>query len=61
LNVQPEECLFLEDNVRNLRPAKALGMITVLVKDGSAVPGNGVDHVIAHIEEIGDLLETIAP
>ena len=54
LEVRPVECVFVEDNVRNLRPAKELGMTTVLVSgDGTA---DGVDYVIARIEEIGDLL-----
>jgi len=35
LGVLPEECLMVEDNARNLMPARELGMITVLVQDGS--------------------------
>ena len=34
LDVRPAECLLIEDNIRNLEPAKALGMTTVLVHDG---------------------------
>jgi putative hydrolase of the HAD superfamily len=60
LGVRPEECLIVEDNVRNLQPAKALGMTTVLVRDGHPGPGDGVDYAINHIEEIGSLLQEIA-
>ena len=60
LGVRPEECLIVEDNVRNLQPAKALGMTTVLVRDGHLGPGDGVDFAINRIEEIGSVLEQIA-
>jgi putative hydrolase of the HAD superfamily len=59
LGVRPEECLIVEDNVRNLQPAKALGMTTVLVRDGHPGPGDGVDYAINRIEEIGELLGQI--
>ena len=37
LGVRGPECIMVEDTVRNLRPAKALGLTTVLVDvDGSA-------------------------
>jgi putative hydrolase of the HAD superfamily len=58
LNVQPEECIMVEDNVRNLRPAKALGMITVLV-DGDGTD-ESVDHNIRRVEDIGQILQKIA-
>lgn len=58
LKVQPGECIMVEDNVRNLRPAKALGMITVLV-DGDG-PDESVDYAITRVEEIGHLLERIS-
>ncbi len=55
LDAKPYECLLVEDNVRNLRPAKALGMVTVLVDgDGS---DESVDYVIERVEEIGEVLE----
>ncbi len=59
LQVQPEECLIVEDNVRNLRPAKALGMTTVLVWDGSGSADHSVDYTIQRIEEIGELLARV--
>jgi putative hydrolase of the HAD superfamily len=60
LDAQPEECLMVEDNMRNLHPASALGMATILVQDGSHAPDNSVDYTIRHIEEIGDLLKEIS-
>jgi putative hydrolase of the HAD superfamily len=57
LGVRPEESMLVEDNVRNLRPAKELGMVTVLVAgDGT---NDSVDYAISCIEEIGGLLEDI--
>ena len=61
LNVRPEECLLVEDNVRNLRPAKALGMTTVLVQDGSGEADESVDYVIHRVEDIAQVLAEIAP
>jgi putative hydrolase of the HAD superfamily len=54
LNVEPQECMLVEDNTRNLRPAKALGMVTVLV-DGDG-RDDSVDFFISRIEEIGHVL-----
>jgi putative hydrolase of the HAD superfamily len=61
LDVRPEECLLVEDNVSNLRPAKALGMTTVLVKDGSGELAENVDYVIHRVEDIAQVLAEIAP
>ena len=35
LNVEPARALFVEDMARNLRPAKAIGMTTVWINNGS--------------------------
>lgn len=56
LDVRPEECLLVDDNIRNLKPAKSLGMTTVLVGDGSHTKEGGVDYVIACIEDIEQAL-----
>jgi putative hydrolase of the HAD superfamily len=56
LNVQPNECLLVEDNVRNLQPAKAVGMTTVLVGDTSQGLDPCVDHAIPCIEDIDRVL-----
>jgi putative hydrolase of the HAD superfamily len=57
LGVAPEECIIVEDNVRNLRPAKALGMTTVLV-DGHDQE-DVVDYTIAQIEDIAHVLQAL--
>jgi putative hydrolase of the HAD superfamily len=59
LGVEPRECLIVEDNIRNLQPAQAIGMTTVLVQDGSVPPGDGVDYVIDRIEEIGNVVDSL--
>jgi len=56
LGARPEECLMVEDSVRNLRPAKKLGMATVLV-NGSG--GDGVDFVIDDVTQVGEVLRRI--
>jgi len=56
LGLPPEECVLVEDNVRNLCPAKAIGMRTVLVGDGNPSPAACVDRTIERIEEIGRVL-----
>ncbi|NIV37622.1 MAG: pyrimidine 5'-nucleotidase [Anaerolineae bacterium] len=56
LGVEPEECVLVEDNVRNLCPAKDLGMSTVLVGDGSQSRKRCVDYAIDRVELIGGVL-----
>jgi putative hydrolase of the HAD superfamily len=56
LGARPEECLIVEDSVHNLRPAKELGMVTVLV-NGSE--GDGVDFVIDDVTQVGKVLRQI--
>jgi putative hydrolase of the HAD superfamily len=60
IDVPPEECLLVEDNVRNLRPAKALGMTTALVTEDSTSTKRGVDYVMERIEEIGQVVRQIS-
>jgi len=53
LDTPAERCMLIEDNVRNLRPAAQIGMLTVLV---DAPPENGVVHFkIDEIWQIGAL------
>jgi putative hydrolase of the HAD superfamily len=54
---QPEECLLVDDRVRNLSPGHDLGMTTVLV--GGEDAADGADYVIADITEFGALMEEI--
>lgn len=59
--IDPARAVLVEDMAKNLRPAKALGMTTVWVDNGSdhgdheADPA-AIDHVI---NDVGDWLETI--
>jgi putative hydrolase of the HAD superfamily len=53
LDVQGPACIIVEDSVRNLRPAKALGLTTVLV---DAEPDEHVDYVVGSVLEVGALV-----
>lgn len=61
LGVEPAECLLVEDNIRNLQPAKALGMRTILVGDGNADKDDSVDSAVHRIEEVGQALARLDP
>lgn len=56
LDLHPDECALVEDNVRNLRPAKELGMTTILVGNDVEAAADAVDHTITSIEEIAGVL-----
>jgi len=61
LAVDPEKALFVEDMARNLRPAKAIGMTTVWVNNGSE-RGNHeacASYIDYEIAEVGEWLEEI--
>ena len=66
LAIDPTTALFVEDMARNLAPAKALGMTTVWVDNGSESGDHGrlpdtIDHRIADVGEwLHTLLETRA-
>lgn len=57
LDADPQACLMVDDSARNLRPARELGMITVLV--GGGHPEDGVDFVIEEIAEIGRVVRQL--
>ncbi len=61
LDAQGPECIMVEDVARNLQPAKALDMTTVLV---DAEPNEGVDFVVGNVLEVGrvvsELLEEVS-
>jgi putative hydrolase of the HAD superfamily len=61
LGVAPERALFVEDMARNLKPAKALGMTTVWVDNGSEWGGRDADagFIDYRIAEVGEWLEDI--
>ncbi|MBN2003299.1 MAG: pyrimidine 5'-nucleotidase [Anaerolineae bacterium] len=52
------ECAFVDDQSRNLQPAAALGMRTVLVRPGG-VPGDGVEFAVNDILDAGVVLRQI--
>lgn len=64
--IDPRAALFVEDMARNLRPAKAIGMTTVWVDNGSEqVPGDDdrsyIDHITTDLSRwLHDILETHA-
>ncbi|CAA9512758.1 MAG: Pyridoxal-5'-phosphate phosphatase, Alphaproteobacterial type [uncultured Sphingomonas sp.] len=57
----PKHALLADDMVQNLAPAKALGMTTVWVDNGSERGNHGYDEgVVDHrIEDVGEWLESI--
>ena len=61
LGIAPDRALFVEDMARNLKPAKALGMTTVWVDNGSEWGGRDADpgFIDYRIAEVGVWLEEI--
>ena len=61
LGVDPAKSLFVEDMARNLTPAKALGMTTVWLDNGSESGHRDhlPDHVDFHVNDIGDWLDSL--
>lgn len=56
-DIDPATAVFFEDTPRNLTPAKALGMTTVLVGDGRDHPlGDWIDH---HVPDLMTFLEPL--
>jgi putative hydrolase of the HAD superfamily len=55
LDAQGSECIMVEDSARNLRPAKALGMTTVLV-DAEPEEDGIVDFVVGSVLEVGQVV-----
>ena len=60
--IAPERALFVEDMARNLAPAKALGMTTVWIDNGSEQAGVVADPAFIdyRIADIGQWLEEMA-
>jgi putative hydrolase of the HAD superfamily len=71
LGVQGPECVMVEDSMRNLRPAKALGLTTVLVDAHGSLartgrsaalaemPGRDADFVVAHVLDVGRVVAQV--
>jgi len=61
-DIEPTRAVFVEDMARNLTPAKALGMTTVWVDNGSEHGGHGAspDHIDVTIADVGEWLDSLA-
>jgi len=59
LCLEGRECMMIEDLPANLKPAKDLGMTTVLVGSGVQGIDGVVDHTIASILELGNILQDL--
>lgn len=58
--VLPDECMVVGDSwIRDLQPAKKLGMTTVLV--GESDPEGEPDHQIDRVTQVPDILEQVKP
>jgi putative hydrolase of the HAD superfamily len=59
--IDPAHALFADDIAQNLAPAKALGMMTVWVDNGSEQGDHGYDESLVdeRITDLGDWLESI--
>lgn len=59
--IRPSTALFVEDMARNLRPAKAMGMTTVWVNNGSEYGAHDADpgHIDYEIQDVGHWLDQI--
>ena len=59
--IDPRRALFAEDMARNLKPAKALGMTTVWIDNGSESGGHDADPALIdfHVADIGAWLTQI--
>ena len=59
LDVPGTSCLMVEDAARNLRPAKSLGMTTVLVDPPVGADLEGVDYVIDRVSDLGRVVQEL--
>jgi putative hydrolase of the HAD superfamily len=59
--IDPAQALLADDMVKNLAPAKALGMMTIWVDNGSEQAGRDFDETIVDVRttDIADWLESI--
>ena len=61
VGVSAAECVFIEDSLRNLRPAHELGMTTILVAPGGAPGADSADFVVNSLLEVEPILAAGAP
>jgi len=57
LRARPEECLLVEDRVRNLAPGKEMGMMTVLV--GNQRVAEDADFIVEDVTAVGEVVKRI--
>jgi putative hydrolase of the HAD superfamily len=57
ISARPEECVFVEDSLINIRPARGMGMLTVLVRNGGDT--DGADHHIRRVTELESILHSL--
>jgi putative hydrolase of the HAD superfamily len=59
--IVPKHALLADDMVKNLAPAKALGMTTVWIDNGSEQAGRDYDETVVdvRVSDVGDWLESI--
>ena len=59
--IDPKQALLADDMVKNLAPAKALGMTTIWVDNGSEQAGRDYDEAVVdvRVSDVGDWLESI--
>jgi putative hydrolase of the HAD superfamily len=60
LCLQGQECMMIEDMPANLKPAKDLGMTTVLIGETPGGIGWGVDYEIREIQELRTVFDWMA-
>ncbi len=58
INTPAAACVLVEDSTRNLLPAHALGMTTILVGDGLA-PNPAIDFQVETILEAGEVIQKL--
>ncbi|MBX9815134.1 MAG: HAD family hydrolase [Proteobacteria bacterium SG_bin5] len=58
-DLAPEQSLFVEDMARNLAPAKAIGMTTVWVNNGSEQAGGGGDYIDYTVTDLARWLHDV--
>ncbi len=60
IGASPRECVFIEDQPRNLKPAHDLGLLTVLVRPQAGPLPDGVDYQIENILQLEAVLASAA-
>lgn len=56
LGVRPEEVIFIEDTPMNTRPAREMGMTTVLI---DCPPGDDADYFLDNVMQVGPLVASL--